>query len=232
MKIIKCALLGVFLLNTAVFADCSKEEIKKIVRQYEKVCVNADYKLWCDIYYQQDSISEAEFLNKFSPTNRYDREFSYTILPSKYSYYCPKKISIKRIDGGNVELRIVWEWKKEDDWLQILPNGKIKYDPFINRHPILIAIKNCIPFYECNCEWHHKGPCRNDDKYFSLLESTGIPLFGLSLSGTKSEKREACKKIKKWIKKNGGTWDNSDPKISCPPKQFKEYIQGYPLNLI
>ena len=218
MKRISMALTSVLLFSSTLFAELSEKEVEVIAEQYADAILKVDYKAWQALSYDKNRVSEQDFF-----TN---------VVQFVVSY--PRKIRITDVDDLNVKFHIRWSdaiyGGYSEGWLQLLPDGKIKYDPLICEHPIAVALKNwgisvrCSNTARCNSKTHqHSRNCVRKRR-FERLKATGIPLFGYDLNASPFDQKAELRKISAWLKEEGAHWDNSEPKLDIPYKQYKEWM--------
>lgn len=130
-----------------------------------------------------------------------------------------KTLDLGRVEGNNIYVVLGGAnagYLGTSGWIQLTPDGKIKYCPLSAPHPV-----------EDACRWARAVFMNIDrierDKSHGIrrIEETGIPTFGLSTEMSKSEMRDAIDEIKDWLIENGGEFDNSDPRVFLPEKQMK-----------
>ena len=196
------------------FKTLSKDEVENIAEQYIAACVAANYKSWKILFHDAESVSEKDF---------------HTALVSRGSGviqgHIIQTIRVKKIEelSVHITIRCKVSSRNYDGWLQLLPDGKIKYDPIVHIHPIPKAI-TALPYIRIK---HLDNPNLLSKVAASNLTESGIPLFGLELVSNPEEKRESLEKIRDWLKENGDSWDNSEPKIPCHEDQFKKIMKEY-----
>ena len=224
MKRISLTLTSALLFSSTLFAELSKAEVKVIAEQYVDAISKRDYQAWQTLSYDPNRVSKQEF------------NALITVM---------KKMRIIKVDGLNVQVEITpftisidlfafidignTGPDRKDRWLQLLPDGKIKYDPLICEHPIPIAFRNWRVPDRCTCSRKHHDSeiCPERRAQFERLKATGIPLYGYELYASPFDQRSALRKIRAWLREEGANWDSSEPKLNCPHKQFKTYKSRY-----
>lgn len=105
-------------------------------------------------------------------------------------------------------------------WLQLTPDGKIKYCPLIAPHPVEKAYLQVARLFH-SLDQADSTTQRTVGLWMGKLNETGIPMFGLRSDMTRREKKEALEEIRDWLIENGATYDNTEPKLFLPSKQMK-----------
>lgn len=184
--------------------DLSKDQVKKIANQYIEACLNKDYDAWKGLFLDVSDVSEADFT---------------TPHIAKI-----KNIRIKEVDEYNVRLQIQYTYgRKEDGWLQLLPDGKIKYGAIVYQHPIPVA----FVMQSYTAAYTQDDSLSDYPDLMKDLLKTGIPAFGLNNRMKPYKQLKSLDQIKKWLVENGGNWDRSEPKLACPEDQFKALLKKY-----
>ena len=218
MKRIGLVFINAVLYPLALYAALSETEVRKIAEQYADACIKQNYRSWQALSFNKDRVSREAFLNAVT--------MGYIITGD--NTHCPKTISIMESDGRNVHLQIPLKGGGERrGWLQLLPDGKIKYDPLICRHPTLLAFLNARIPPRCKCSGRHNSRCTAGSEIFERLTSIGVPLFGFNPKASIRDQEQALKKINEWLVENGAQWDNSEPKVYYPSQAFQEIVRIY-----
>jgi len=200
------------------FVTLSKDEVENIAKQYADACVAENYASWKILFHDVESVSASDFRTALASQG-------FGVVMGGYSI---EKIRVKKIEGLNVHITIQCRASSAnyDGWLQLLPNGKIKYDPIVHLHPIPKAIRALPHSWSKPLDSNSLTATVHEVAARNLTES-GIPLFGLELDSERKERRESVEKIHEWLKENGDSWDNSEPKIPCHEDQFKKMMREY-----
>lgn len=177
-------------------------EVRTIAKQY----INAMEKNDCELYRKL-------FSSLYEGDNR---------LSDKYFLFRAKhwdSINIKRVAGLEVEIV-----KDKSDpllgsgWLQILPDGRIKYDPWFFRHPLIkafIMVKNMSRDRD------------GDGVPFALrgLKELGIPCFGYEADDPRCDRERSIDQIIDWLIETDGDWDNTEPHLRLPNDEFEKWCK-------
>ncbi len=194
----------------------SEDDVEGIAERFIDAILDQNYEAWKKLYFEEDKISQILFERAVKSGG--------TGMISPASKI--KSIRIKEVEGNNVHLQLkTSSGYKEDGWLQLLPDGKIKYAPVVYPHPIPEAFKHA----------HRTKMVSPDNSQFATsrkrsvrrLEEIGIPLFGFDVGSPINDQLKALDKIFEWLEENGDEWDNLAPKLSCPEKQFKWCLKTY-----
>jgi len=208
MKQIILAIILAFSVTSYVHAaELSEDQIEEIAEQYIEACLSQNYAAWKSLFLNIGDVSEADF--------------------TKWKIRIVKRIRIKEVDGYNVRLQIQYKsGSRVDGWLQLLPDGKIKYGALVYEHPIPVAFEALHPLYMV-----YRDEYPNIDIYgpSERLIKSGVPLFGYSQDGRipPHKKLKQLESIKEWLLENGEEWDQSEPKLVCPEDQFKALLRKY-----
>ncbi|MEA2067729.1 MAG: hypothetical protein U9P12_00885 [Verrucomicrobiota bacterium] len=208
MKIHTITFVAAFTLISSLYAELTKVEIKEIAEQYADACINQDFKAW-----QKLSVNGE---------HRLRGDFTRGVTSGR----SVKSVRIKEVDEHNI--RIQFQWKsgsRVEGWLQLLPDGKIKYDPIVFAHPIPQAFKhygiiNMIELDDTQFSSSRKSSSRK-------LKETGIPLFGYDPEAPIHDQKKALEAIREWLIEHGAEWDSSEPKLACPKDQLKDCLKRY-----
>jgi len=180
----------------------SEEEVLAIAEQYLKMIGSGKkspgFKSWKKLF--GDLYGDDE--------NRFDEGY---YLRSTLNRGSGKEIL--EVDGLNVKLRI----GRETGWLQLLPDGKIKYDPCSFIHP-LVEISQYVEVLANPAE----SPVY-DKKPYVARKRLGTACFDFD-STSELDRMALAKKICDWLVATGGEWDSSEPKLKLPADQFEEIV--------
>jgi len=106
----------------------TKREVKAIAKQYEKAWSNADYDLYCKLC--MNPCTKRRFnqlaMKSFSIIGYDDSNFEV-------------KFNLKILEGHDNIKGVTYEWT---DWVQLAPNGEIKYEPYRlgMQHPMIYVM--------------------------------------------------------------------------------------------
>ena len=104
-------------------------------------------------------------------------------------------------------------------WIQLTPDGKIKYCPLIAPHPVeeaTSAIQWLVHAVEKGENYEGQK-----DRMIRVIEKMGIPTFGLHQDMSNREIKNSLDDVRKWLIDNGDNYDNSEPKIYLPEVQME-----------
>jgi len=219
----------------------TSQEAKAIAEEYVDALIEKDFRKWQSLLLNPAGVSEAEF-NREDPFGTAHLRDAYSNVPvikkarlkevdkRAHGYDARLEVTIIRVDwplfggsGGTTEV-------ERSYWIQMLPDGKIKYDDIYIRHPVKTAIFWC--HYALRSA-HNKKRLDNADDLETLgdLKALGVPLFGYDLSADYSDQTEALRKLKDWLKDEGDKWDATYPKVFCPPEAHRIWIDWYSYRL-
>lgn len=130
--------------------------------------------------------------------------------------------SVKRVDKKDYGFCIKVEFRSQEGlestyWIQMLPDGKIKYDSIFIDHPLISAMSYCYSVIYST---------KNDRDYTPTDELTdlGIPLFGYSPQKSREERIKSLEKIQDWLLSDEAEdWDTTEPKVKCLEDLYKSY---------
>ena len=205
------SLIIVLIATSTLAEDLSRKELRAIGQQYIQAWESGSF----------DDLKNL-FVNPDTPQN------------SVFSYWQKagtiKGIDLKDIEEGHISLGFTYviygkvpygEYLplRPRRWLLLTPDGKIKYDSILVKHPIEVAEiavsyinwhADSSRFY--NDEGKPRSPQRIQDT-FTNLKDTGIPMFDLNLKAKPTDIKKSLVKIRRWLKRDGRYWDISEPKI-------------------
>ena len=188
--------------------ELSKKELRAIGEQYIQAWESGNIERVKAFFLQPENITQgrfneyAEMINKFNIDKVGD---GYIILEARRK---KGKIWLHYTD------HTIPDW--DERWLLLTPDGKIKYDSILLKHPIHIALESVLFMRLYDNEEEEK-------RIYSSLEQLGIPLFGLDLSDSPIKSLQSLSKIFKWLLKEGDKWDSSEPKVFYPKKLLRDY---------
>jgi len=194
----------------------SEDEVEAIAERYIDAILNQNYEIWEKLYFEEDKISQKSFERAVKSGG--------TGMISPASKI--KSIRIRGVEGNNVHLQLKTpSGYKNDGWLQLLPDGKIKYAPVICPHPIPEAFKHAHRIKIVSPDNPQFATSR--ERSTRRLEEVGIPLFGFDAESPIHDQLKALDNIFEWLEENGSEWDNSGSKLACPEKQYKWCLKTY-----
>lgn len=130
-----------------------------------------------------------------------------------------KDMSISKIDGLNVKLKFDFKGRTlHSEWLQIQPNGYIKYAPFYSLHPVEQAF---MRVYYLTAD----TPLRRTA--IAQIKRVGAPSFGYDINASQEQQEKAAEKITDWLIENGEELDLSKPELPMPKEVFNKYRSMY-----
>lgn len=137
-----------------------------------------------------------------------------------------KSLDFGKVDGNNIHVTL--DGYKEDiavsGWIQLTPDGKIKYCPLTALHPVEKATMK-VKSLHVSLKRTELYINKNRILLIKDIEKTGIPTFGLHQEMTKSEMQNAIEGIQNWLIENCGQYDNSEPELFLPEKRIKFIIR-------
>lgn len=138
-----------------------------------------------------------------------------------------KSLSIQKIDGFNVQLRIRYaSGERGTGSLQIDPTGQIKYTPFCFKHPLyeVCAQLELLLSDQDTIMGATSSPASRAAAAYTL-KSMDIPLFDYDpYASSRHERLMIAQKILGWLKENGPEYDTTEPKSFLPPDDFNTLI--------
>ncbi len=196
----------------------SKTEIRNIAKQYKKAWERHDYALWSSLL----EIHQGHHLLNEGTFNRED----------------VKSIMLRSVEGHNIFIEYnlvlggdvgpaVGLVEKRHGWLQLLPDGKIKYTPILFQHPMHNAMDDLyemFPFKRWGPNLLPEERLRIVQDSINNLERMGIPCFGYEIDSSESKRNNDFELILDWMIANWDSWDETEPKIPCPEDLFKEQL--------
>jgi hypothetical protein len=179
----------------------SRKKVEAVAEKYAEAWEEHDFDAWKSLLDQMHAGSENLKENVF---NRYD----------------VSSVSVGTTDEHNVHLKMKFKGGHVlPGWLQITPEGQIKYTPLLFKHPIYNAFSSLRYLHNDNPSWSRTG--------VKNLSEAGIPLFDYKVDAPKHVREKSIDEIIDWLIENGSDWDASEPKLYCPEKQFKECVSKY-----
>lgn len=181
--------------------NISEEEVEALAKLYIKALEEHDFELWRSL-----------------------------ILPLHGKHVQPRfeeiTMKVKRVDGLNVQIKIRSEaYSRTTGWLQVTPMGQIKYTPLQFRHPCVRLIDACGSLYAVakeGVDGTYRDPVAIRVLAYESLKQSNIPTYGYNPTASESERRSRAMKIEAWMKTHMTTWDDSEPKLAMPEKEFEE----------
>jgi hypothetical protein len=184
----------------------SKSDISKLANQYIRTVEKRDFAAWRELlaplHQRAEELNEEFFLDQTQGI---------------------KSLSIGKIDGLNVELKIkTFSGILSSGILQLEPAGRIKYTPFCFRHPLYTVCAELQPLLDDRqtLMGSTTSPNSRQDTVY-VLECLRIPMFDYDPLATDTEDRRAdARKILEWLEENGAQYDATGPKVPIPPSEF------------
>ncbi len=208
------SIIAIIAIASSVCAiDLKSSDVKDIAEQYVQAIENKDFNKWSSLMLKTGDLKEEAFKEmldsaKFNSVELVDIEKTktgYNILLK----FDPKVI----VKGPSNSTSYISTMSSSSYWVQMLPDGKIKYDILIP-HPIPFAMSTCVGA---------TSQLKSKDKTESgsHLQDFGIPLFGYEPNSPVKEQQKSLKKIIEWLLDEGEEWDRTDPQIPCPKELYK-----------
>lgn len=217
--------LAVCLSNAVAKKTLSEDTINSIVIQYEAAAKELDFAKLAKMFVDEDMISLKNRMTDKSYTGYAERELV--------------EIRVYEIDGLNVRASGLFLPKEKlpggdglpafkGNYIQLTPNGKIKYDPLFVQHPlweVFPTFRNLVDSHNDLVELlKEKEPDQSRVEFvtkkwvglYDELAQSGIPLFGLSKNRALTDQRDTLKKIRDWMEDDADKWDVSEPIIPLP----------------
>ena len=202
--------------------ELSRKQAEEIAEKYIKAILDRDYLAWSSLMVDTKRVTEKEFMEYYlEPKGRW--------RPFGRNFKGIKKIKVRKVRGNSVILDVYQDFGDgvgiHPDALLLLPDGEIKYDALIVRHPLLIARSSAGRLsYLHNYSLHPTKMYLMNDPEAALFKS-GVPLFGYDEpNASRYEKLRSLDEIIEWIFENKDEWDSSEPNVYLP----KEIVQGLP----
>lgn len=179
-------------------------------------------------------------------------DFEATQHSLKRSSLMVDRVKVKKIEDLNVLVTITYyeqdnprsgssgTYTPSDTkgYIQLTPEGKIKYDPIYRRHPMEIAqsrINSLIFLFNKSAELADesrpdRAKLEENQKSWGLtidtLSKMEIPLAGLDTTTPVVEQKESLEIIIEWFCANAETWDRGEPLTPLPEQQSKELVKS------
>ena len=186
--------------NTDAGKTLSEDDVRAVAERYIKAWKERDYQLWTRLVGPRD-----------------------TRLPSESRFKENRpglSLAIDRIEGLNVKFVLESDnIDRREGWLQLLPNGQIKYTPIYYPHPLLDAFHRATLLSQGNLDLRSNAVSR--------FKQLGIPLFDYRADASEYRRRRGLNKIYEWLYEEGKTWDATEPEVFIPEEQFLELIEEY-----
>ncbi len=201
----------------------TKKEIRTIANQYKEAWERHDYALWSStlgIHKNHHLLNERTFDAHDVQSVMFrtiDRSVDGYNIDVEYNRKVPKNFETE--SAGTVGLV-----EKRHGWLQILPDGRIKYTPIVFQHPIYTAMDNLydmFPYKSWDPKLLPEERLRIVQDSINNLKRMGIPCFGYDLKKSESKRNYSFKLILDWMVDNYESWDETEPGIPCPEDMFK-----------
>ncbi len=188
--------------------ELSKKELRAIGEQYIKAWESGDIESFKALFLQPEKIKSDKFMQYKEIINKFDIDKvgdNYIILEARRK---KDKIWLHYTD------HTMSDW--DERWLLFTPDGKIKYDSIILKHPIHIALESVPVLLTSDNE-------KLENRIYESLEQMGIPMFELDLSANARKRLQSLLKMRQWLLKEGDKWDSSEPKVFFPKQLLREY---------
>ena len=201
----------------------TKTEIRNIAKQYKKAWERKDYVLWSSLLEMHKGhhlLNERTFNShdvKSVMLRTIDRVSDGYNIDVEYNMKVPKNFQTE--SSGTAGLM-----REHHGWLQILPDGRIKYTPILFKHPMYAAMDNLhdmFPYCARASNLPEKEYMRVVNNGINNLKRMGIPCFGYDIKNSESKRNATAKLILSWMIYNSDRWDETEPKIACPEDVFK-----------
>ena len=191
----------------------SKSEAKVIAEKYAEAVKN------------NDVVSLQKLIWKSDDPERVWNTGKVSALPCRSEI---KNIRIKSVKeknyGYEVELQVVTKENgntyEQKGFVQMLKDGKIKYDTMGLLHPY-----EHVSFLMQLAFIREKSPGNLDMNNQEILE-LDIPLFGYEEASSDSDEKRALKKIRNWLKDEGQEWDETEPRVPCQKEVFEYWVEA------
>ncbi|QBG48683.1 hypothetical protein EGM51_15200 [Verrucomicrobia bacterium S94] len=190
-----------------------KSELKQIAKRYEEEMNNKEWRIS-----DSRSIYVLQVLN--------DAKYYYDVGT--------KTISVIDIEDSAFELELeinatpkrnVVEQGKHDrvyrGWAILCSNGDVKYNSFINPHPVEIATH---VISKTGWKYKFKEPI-DIGAFVGTLESCGIPTFNLTSNSTREDLIDEVPKIADWVMENGHKHDTTQPIAYYPEDLIEDKLK-------
>lgn len=210
------------------------QKAKAIAEKYIEALNEQDFKKWQSLLLNPAAVSEAVFRREVPLYNYNNNAWLDEYLGVPDVKKARLKVVDRRDHGYDARIEVTIEvgvlplfggsaGKTEVErsyWIQMLPDGKIKYDDIYIRHPVKMAIICC--HYALNSAKNGREFDNAED-----LQSLGVPLFGYDPSADYDDQEVSLKKLKDWLKDEADEWDATEPQVSYPKKAYRSLIQHY-----
>ena len=201
----------------------SNKEMRDIGEAYIEAILNKDYAAWSSLMLNTEGVNKEHFMNFYAPKDwRYDKHYR-----DYGASWLIERMKIRKIRHNYIILKINTEAEdREEEWniaLQLLPDGKIKYDNLFLRHPAIIAKVCVVHLYHCHGrerleQMRMPDAWRNThlNPYADMLKQSGVPLFGYNKDASWDEAIESLDHIKNWLINHFEEWDSGEPELFLP----------------
>jgi len=195
--------------------ELTRKQVEEIAEKYIKAISEKDYVAWSSLMVSTKRVSEKEFREFYLKEAGLWRPF-------EASFNRIKKIEVRKVRDNSAILDVYTVFSGDEVGIRpaallLLPDGKIKYDAFIVRHPLLIAKSSAGNLYGSYSRNVHPNAMSSRNAPKAALFKSGVPLFGFDEpNASKDDRSRALNKILKWISKNSNEWDSSEPKVYLP----------------
>jgi len=189
-----------------------------IAKKYAEAISERDFDTWQSLMLDPGNWSSGAFKHKLDNELRVQqvRLKGNHLEDYGYSVRIQVVVLLQVFDGYGPTGR--WDEHEWSIWLQILPDGKIKYDDLYIDHPMKIAMDWCWTHFLDEMKIPYWGRRRSDGE----LERTKVPDFGVTARHADHfAKMEALKNMREWLLDEGRAHDATEPIVSCPDEIFK-----------
>ncbi|MDF7801854.1 hypothetical protein P4C99_20415 [Pontiellaceae bacterium B1224] len=200
--------------------ELSKKELEAIGEQYIQAWESGSYEKVKAFFLHPQHLTQSRFNECKERIDDIDIDKvgdGYIILDIDSNTYWPHLTDLPISDA-------------DERWVLFTPDGQIKYDSILLKHPIEIALKSMLVLYGRGekYKWAAVGSNSNvlSEKTYTSLKNMGIPMFGLDLSGSPDEIDESLLKMTEWLLGEGDTWDSTEPNVFFPEELLKEYKES------
>ena len=195
----------------------SKGEVGKIAKLYVQALREKNFEL----------IKPLISTNANLTIEQAEKNFNRMTIVGRDEDNCPDRrsfkgddVSIGSIDGLNAELTISHRYYEDDHgWLQLLPDGTIKYDLIISKHPF-VDLEEGLGWLTMGVRAKSKTNTWTSQG-LRILKKYDVPGFGFNKGTDKQDREKVIEQIVDWVLEKEKDWDVSEPKLELPKQRYR-----------
>jgi len=191
----------------------SASEANEVAKKYAEALYSRDFDAWKSLMLDTGGWNSGSFKHRLDDELNVKQTRVKGVHPEDYGYSVRIEMVVSLKDwGSGIVSENEWSY-----WVQMRPDGKIKYDDLFMEHPIKIAMDWCYQHMLSEKKIDYWGPRRSDREF----EETKVSRFGYSDHVDHFAKLKALKDMEGWLLDEGRDYDVTEPKMSCPEAVFK-----------